>query len=85
MHHAFCGFFGNLPSPHFFNSSRNAKVATKQAGMPVSGSIQGAEKVRPGRTLRKGFIGQYHSWVEQIHSHERQELLDWGGLVPLSL
>jgi hypothetical protein len=54
-------------------------------GLPVSGSIQSAEKVWPGRALRKGFIGQYRFWVGQIHFHERQEFLDWGGWVPLSI
>jgi hypothetical protein len=39
--------------------------------------------VRPGRTLRKGFIGQYRFWVEHIRSHERQEFLDFGRLVTL--
>jgi hypothetical protein len=75
----------HLALPQFFKSSRDEKVATTQAGLPVSGSIQCAEKVRPGRTLRKGFIGQYRFWVGQTHSHERQEFLDLGGLVPLSI
>jgi hypothetical protein len=53
--------------------------------VPVSGSIQGIEKVWPGRALRKGFIGQYRFWVGQIHFHETQEFLDWGWWVSLSL
>ena len=38
-----------------------------------------------GESLRKGFIGQYRFGVGQTHSHERQEFLDFGGLVPLSI
>jgi hypothetical protein len=56
-------------------------VGTTQADLPVSGFIQGADKVRSGRTLRKGFIGQHRFWVGQIHFHEGQEFLEREGLV----
>jgi len=53
--------------------------------LPVSSSIQGAERVWPGRTLREGFIGQYRFRVGQIHFHERHEFMDWEVLVALSI
>jgi len=59
--------------------SRPKAFATR---LPMSWSISGAERVWPGRTLRKGFIGQYHFLVEQKNRHEKRELLDWGERVP---
>ena len=53
--------------------------------LPVSGSIRGSEKVWPGRTLRKGFIGQYRFWIKQIGLHERQGSAGSEGLVTLSI
>ena len=53
--------------------------------LPVSGSIGDAEIVWPGRTLRKGLIGRYRFWVEQIRPNDRQGSLDIGGLVTSSI
>jgi hypothetical protein len=71
--------------PQFSKSSRNEKLATTHAGLPVAEFIQSAEKVRSGQTLRKGLIGQYRFWVGQIRLHGKQEFLDFGKFVTLSI